>query len=375
MNYMKTRSERILSAALLGWLALCWAVLIPATGRCYTEVYLSSWELGLLGKESKVQTFRSFPADSPMEAAWSTGTNGGNSFGWMQAESRIFGRAEVGKLRLYAYELALAQANFAFGVPSQAGGMSRTTWTDNFTVNSGSAPVGTLATMTVNLRIGGDLMVGGRYYGENSYYRIFVRVYDSYGADTRFAGGMMYQNPVSGITEVLPMDGVMIAPGVWPVSFQVHLGRTTYITAWVEVNAVAKTEAWSPTDGLMYGEARSNFGDGSNHFGLVWEGVTDVRLTNGSPVTNFVSKSESGFDYVVGAIADPPVITRIQALNSGLALEWTDLGARSYTIETAESVVGGAWAPVAGVAWPIHVNTVVLPTPARSPAFFRVKVQ
>jgi hypothetical protein len=69
------------------------------------------------------------------------------------------------------------------------------------------------------------------------------------------------------------------------------------------------------------------------------------------------------------------VITRIQALPQGLQLQWSDTTLRQYTVETKNSLVGGAWMPVSGVAWPVQTQSVLLPLPATSPAFFRVRAQ
>ena len=253
--------------------------------------------------------------------------------------------------------------------------MARTTWTDNFTVNADPALLGKLGEMTVKLRISGDLMTGGTYPGENAYLRVFLRIYDSYGADTRFQGGTMYKVDNDGIRQVFSVDGALIGPGLWQETFQFHFGRAAYLTAWVEVHADARSVAHYAIDGYSYGEANCYFGEHTNDFGLVWEGVSDVRLTNGSPVTGFTITSDSGFDYLLGAITNPPVITRIQVLRQALELECTDLGPRSYTVETSSTLSPGNWAPVQGVAWPIHTNTVILPLPPQSPAFFRIRVQ
>jgi hypothetical protein len=72
---------------------------------------------------------------------------------------------------------------------------------------------------------------------------------------------------------------------------------------------------------------------------------------------------------------DAPVITRIQVVPQGLRLDWTDLGPQQYTVETTDSLSGGSWTPVSGVTWPITAHTVVVPLPAASPAFYRVKMQ
>ena len=124
-QFMRTRPARNLSSAGLGWLALCWVLLLPAAGHCYTEVSLYSWDISL----TKSQTIRSSPPNAPIETSWSISTNGGGLYGWTEAASRVFGRAEVGTLKLYAYTLALAQVSPPYGnvvVASQAIGTAHT---------------------------------------------------------------------------------------------------------------------------------------------------------------------------------------------------------------------------------------------------------
>ena len=95
-----------------------------------------------------------------------------------------------------------------------------------------------------------------------------------------------------------------------------------------------------------------------------------MRDAGGASVT-VTNVSDSGYNYVLG---NPPLITRIQRVPQGLDVEWTP-GPRNYTVETADSIMGGTWAPVPGVTWPIQVNHVLLPMPTQSRAYFRVKVQ
>jgi hypothetical protein len=133
--------------------------------------------------------------------------------------------------------------------------------------------------------------------------------------------------------------------------------------------ADAGASATNVNQGTVSGYSSSDFSHS-----VIWAGITNIQV-GGVAVTNFTTTSDSSYNYVLGTITSPPVITRIQSLPQGLALDWTDLGPRSYTVETSPSLSPTAWAPAPGVAWPIHTNTALLPAPAQSPAFFRIKVQ
>jgi hypothetical protein len=165
------------------------------------------------------------------------------------------------------------------------------------------------------------------------------------------------------------MDGVLIGPGLWAVPCKFHFGRPITLTVWAEVFADAGASATNVNQGTVGGYSSSDFSHS-----VIWAGITNVQV-GGAAVTNFTITSASSYNYLLGTITNPPVITRILSTPQGLLLDWTDLGPRSYTVETTPSVPAGTWAPAQGVTWPIHTNTVLLPNPNQSPAFFRVKVQ
>src|SRR5689334_7633804 len=111
--FVRTSSAQSLFSAGLRHLAICCALLLPELGHCYTEVVLSSWVDGTVipAPLTKSQTLRSFPVNTPIEAAWHIGTNGGNATGGIDAGSRVFGHAEVGTLRLFVYDMALSEVS------------------------------------------------------------------------------------------------------------------------------------------------------------------------------------------------------------------------------------------------------------------------
>jgi hypothetical protein len=72
---------------------------------------------------------------------------------------------------------------------------------------------------------------------------------------------------------------------------------------------------------------------------------------------------------------DVPAIVRTQILPQGMEFKWTDLGAKQYTVETSNSLLGDNWTPVSGMTWPVSNSVVVLPVPTTFPAFYRVKME
>jgi hypothetical protein len=298
-----------------------------------------------------------------------TNTTGTTWFGTTHGETTAFGGAEVGRLRVSAVsksDSALFENDGAACV-SQARAYSY--WNDNFTIGSSSQPLGQLGEMTVLVFISGDMTLQCNYPQSSVYFRVSVRVNDSYNADTNFAGGTRTEIALNGAVQTLPMDGALVGQGLWPVRCQFHFGRPTYVTAWAEVFTDARASATNVSQGTVSGYSSSDFSHS-----VIWAGITNVNVA-GVPVANFTMTSDSGYNYLLGTITNAPVITRIQSLPQGLALDWTDLGPRSYTVETTPTLSPANWSPAPGIVWPIHTNTALLPLQAPAPAFFRIKVQ
>ena len=83
------------------------------------------------------------------------------------------------------------------------------------------------------------------------------------------------------------------------------------------------------------------------------------------------SQAAGGLSITASSTNASSVPVEIQAATNYAASP----GPRSYTVETTPSLSPPNWAPASGVVWPIDTNNVLLPLPAQSPAFFRVKVQ
>jgi hypothetical protein len=349
-------------------LALLCALAFPASGHAFTDVKLSNKVTGLSNANRALNaTSNGYPI---LQFTCETNTTGTTWFGSTYGETTTFGRAEVGRLRVSA----VSQSDAAILDPS--GGASCASqctayadWIDTFTINSSTQPLGQLGEMTVLVRITGDMTLQCSYPQSTVYFRVSVHLQDSYGANTNFAGGTETQIALNGTTQTLSMDGALVGEGLWPVRCQFHFGRPISVTAWAEVYADARSSATNVAEGTASGYSSSDFSHS-----VIWAGITNVNV-GGVAVTNFTTTSDSGYNYLLGTITNAPVITRIQSLPQGLALDWTDLGPRSYTVETSPSLAPAAWAPAPGVGWPVHTNTALLPTPAQSPAFFRVKAQ
>jgi hypothetical protein len=349
-------------------LALLCALVFPASSHAFTSVKLSNFITGLsTANKALNSTSNGYPI---LEFACATNSTGTTWFGATHGETTAFGRAEVGRLRVSAVsqsDSALLSPNAGAACASQTTAYS--SWNDNFTISSSSQPLGQLGEMTVLVLISGTLALDSDYPQSSAYFRLSVRVNDSYSADTNFAGGTQIKVANDGTVQTLPMDGALIGPGLWPVRCQFHFGRPTYVTAWAEVFADARASATNVSQGTVSGYASSDFSHS-----VLWAGITDIRVAGGAAVTNFTMTSDSGYNYLLGTPTNAPVITLIQVTPQGLALKWTDLGPRDYTVETSSLVPTGTWTPALGVTWPIHTNTVLLPNPGQSPAFFRVKV-
>jgi hypothetical protein len=362
----KSRVLQKVWSSRFGWFLLC-ALAFPAPGHAGTRVNMSNAISGLSTANQALSiTSNGYPI---LEFTCATNTTGTTWFGATHGETTAFGRAEVGRLRVSAVSKSDSTLflNDGASVASQA--RANSYWNDNFTISSSSQPLGQLGEMTVLVRITGDMTLQCTYPQSSVYFRVSVQVTDSYGASTNFAGGTQNKIALDGTVQTLPMDGALVGPGLWAVPCQFHFGRPTYVTAWAEVWADARASATNVSQGTVSGYSSSDFSHS-----VIWAGITNVQV-GGVAVTNFTMTSDSGYNYLLGTITNAPVITRIQSLPQGLALDWTDLGPRSYTVETTPSLSSASWSPAPGVAWPVHTNTALLPTPARSPVFFRIKVQ
>jgi len=351
--------------------AFCWlllyALVFPASSHAFTDVKLSNRVTGLSNANRALNaTSNGYPT---LEFTCETNTTGTTWFGATHGETTAFGGAEVGRLRVSAVSKSDSTLFENDGAPCVSQCTAYSDWIDNFTISSSTQPLGQLGEMTVLVFISGGMTLQCSYPGSTVYFRVSVHIQDSYGANTNFAGGTETTIALNGTTQTLPMDGALIGPGLWPVRCNFHFGRPIAVTAWAEVTADARASATNVNQGTVSGYSSSDFSHS-----VIWAGITNVNVA-GVPVANFTNTSDSGYNYVLGTITNAPVITRIQSLPQGLALDWTDLGPRSYTIETSPTLSPENWSPAPGVAWPIHTNTALLPLPAQSPAFFRIKVQ
>jgi hypothetical protein len=242
-------------------------------------------------------------------------------------------------------------------------------WRDNFTIDGGTNLFGQLGEITANLALSGNLSVGNLAPGANAYVQIYVTMSDSFGASGSFAGGTMLTRTTNGF-QTNSTSGRLVGAGLSSMQFPFHFGRAVSIVAWAEVLADAEDEATFDTGETDDGDADSDFGDT-----ITWTGISNVPVVGGASVTNYTITSSTGYDYQVGTITGPPVISQVLATPQGLSLTWTDLGPRSYTVETTGTLPAGTWTPAPDLAWPIHTNSAVLALSGQVPAFFRVKVQ
>jgi hypothetical protein len=340
-----------------------------APSHAGTKVTVSDKITGIALANSTLNiTSNSYP---PLEITCATNVSGITWWGATAGEASAFAHVEVGKLRVSAVSdshAAVLSPGMVAANASQTSAMSY--WNDNFTISSSNQPLGQLGEMTVLVLVKGNMDLQCHDPQSTVYFRLSVRVNDSFGADTNFAGGTETMIANDGTVQTLPMDGALVGPGLWPVHCQFHFGRPTFVTAWAEVVADARASATNIIQGTVNGHASSDFSHS-----VIWAGITDVRGAGGAAVTNFTMTSDSGYNYGIGTISDALAITRIEALPQGLTLEWTDLGPRSYTVETTASLSLPNWGPTPNVSWPIHTNAILLPLPAESPAFFRVRAQ
>jgi len=345
--------------------AACALVLAGVTAQATTFVNVScqtSPGLGaiVLSSNSTSNVTLDFTAVTNYHASYSYGTIDASGTGW--------GTAQVGTLHLDAAATATAGvvANY---LGCQATADVQGSWDDHFTLNAAPAYSGQLGSMTVTIYVGGSLFVSG-YYGASTSFQFTSQLSDSAGTNNVLQGGKRLYVDSNGAVQTQPLDGLLLGPGILQRTVYFHFGRSIYVKTYAHTSVYADANAYVPGHEYSDSEPTSDFGHT-----IVWSGISDVRDAAGNPVT-VTNVSDSGYDYLSGTAAESPVITRIQLVPQGLELEWTtDAGPRSYTIETSASVIGGSWASVAGVAWPIQANTVVLPLPSQSPAFFRVKVQ
>lgn len=343
--------------------------LLPFMLQAATEVTLDSSVLGLNGEVRNSQVLRS-AINAPVGTACSTNAVANRAWGWTDGGGTAFGRAQVGWLQCSTVGNATAQMTAASTVVAAQGrALAHASWTDTFTVSAGTQPLGQLGEFTVDLKLSGYLLLGSDPPQSSVYIRLFVRVADSYGADTRFAGGTLIKRANSGSLQTLPMDGALIGPGTYPVKFRFHVGRPATLTAWLESEADARAATVSVAEGVRFGQATSDF---AHTFS--WAGVTEVRVVDGAVLTDAAIASDSGFDYQLGAIPEAPVITRVQAVTEGMRLEWTDLGPRPYTVESLESPSSGNWTPVPRIAWPIRTNSILVPLPNGPSVWYRLRV-
>ena len=315
------------------------------------------------------------PTNAPVESSCNTNAYAVNGeYSWASSSGTTWARAEIGWLRFKAQGDAAAQtSNGSWG--GQGNAYAGAYWEDTLTVNAGSEFFGQLGEMTVNLVIAGALGLGGGdpYAGTGlangaaSYFSINLDLNGSYGATGNFDGGTQLRYASGGGIETLAHNGALIGPGVWPVTFPFHFGRSGFLFAQSRATVDARAVVYSAADGLREGHSTSDFSQG-----VIWAGISQVRGPGGVVLTNFTVTSVSGYNYVLGTSTNDLRITRIQILPQGVALDWSDLQSRSYTVETRTSLTAGSWTPATGVTWPVTTNTVTLPLPLQTNAFFRV---
>ena len=160
--------------------------------------------------------------------------------------------------------------------------------------------VGALGEFTVNFQLNGNPFLGSDPPHSSVYVRVFVRVADSYRADTRFASGTMYNRANDGSLQTLPMDGALIGPGVYAMKFRIHFGRAASLTAWLESEADARAHVNLVAQGARFGQATSDFRPS-----LTWTGIAEVRVADGPLLDDVSIASDSGFDYRRGGTLTP----------------------------------------------------------------------
>jgi hypothetical protein len=296
---------------------------------------------------------------------------------WSANATIAWGRSEVGRLKVQAVGTTSAASPSSGSWGGAADTTAETQWTDSLTVNAAGL-AGQLGEMTVHLALNGDITLsGGDPYagtglasGANSKFALQTQMTGSLGASTNFNGGAELRYVSGGGTQVFAYNGVLLSPGTVTLKLPFHFGNSSQLLMRFQAIANGRVSVYGPADGVRTSVASSDFTNG-----VTWAGITEVRGPGGLLVTNFTVTSTSGFDYHLGAFPNELRITNVWVVPAGLALTWSDNQARSYTVETRPSLTAGTWATASGVSWPIATNTVTLPGPLTTNAFFRIKAQ
>lgn len=320
-------------------------------------------------------------ASAPLEKNLSTNrTSLGSSGQWATANATCWGRTEVGWLRFSAVGDAAAQS--PIGSASEQGkGRSLASWFDYVTVNAGAGLAGQPGQLTAKIVIDGSITLGGgdQYAGTGlanqagTYFSIEAKwnsVSGTYGGGSEFNGGSQLRYVLGGGMATTAWNGNLIGPGEWLVTFPITFGQlgSVYVTS--QTIADARAVVYGPANGTLTGQSVGDFSRG-----IRWAGITEVRTTNGTFVTNFTVSASSGFDYVAGVSLAPPQINQTSLGTQGFTLQWTDSIPRSYTVETTPTLPAASWIPVPGMTWPINTNTATIAIQLGSNAFFRVRAQ
>lgn len=330
-------------------LAVCCAILVPLVSHASTMVNVSSAVGGPGGRWYNIQMVQS-TTNAPVAVTATTNQMGSVFWAQTDAEATSFGRAEVGRLQLFGVGTTSVQMTSAGTVAAiDAQALTHTTWSDTFTIDGGPQLFGQPGELTARISINGNLHLASDPFGANVYFRVFVRLYDSYGADTRFVGGTMIRHANDGTLQTVPMDGALVGPGMYQTNFQFHFGRPTYITAWAEVLADARAASYSVAEGLKYGAAVSDYSHA-----VVWAGIKDLHLPGGASVTNFTIVSDSGYDYVPGTPTNAPTPALCCGASGGIKyVQYPDL-VNGIDVDTTFSPSD----PISSLGWVLADNFV-----------------
>jgi hypothetical protein len=345
-----------------------WRIIAVVVSLCFGQHGLSS-----------LQFSTNSAANAPLESSLATNqVNNGSSGQTSSSGITSWGRSQVGWLRFRSQGNTAAQSPIgSWG--GQANTRAVGAWDDYVTVNAGIPLAGQPGRLTATIVIegtlglsGGDAYAGGPLANQAGTYFYIQAKWDGangvYGASNSFVGGSQLRYVSGGGTAVTAWNGNLIGPGTWQVTFPITFGQQGSIAVNSYTLADARAVVYGPGDGLRLSESVRDFKGG-----IRWAGITEIRTTNGTLVTNFTVSAMSGFDYVAGVNPAPPQIDQINRVSQNISLQWTDSLARAYTVETTFVLPSANWTPVPGMTWPITTNWATFPAPSSSNAFFRVR--
>lgn len=234
----------------------------------------------------------------------------GTSTDGVFADPNAFAMSQGGAVRAYAGASA-AVATLVGGILNgQSSAGSTASLDDAFLIAAGGVAPGTFGTITYSIILSGT--TGGGGSSNNGAW-----------SGSTFWRGSVVLNGISFVREQSYFEdsgGQVVLSGtgsfgVYTLTAAVTIGSNASVT----LRAEAEASTAATTNGVGAGNASSVF---TSNLGstLRWGGISELRLSDGTVVTNFSALSaDTGFDYRYAAVPEPHVLALLALSGTGLA--------------------------------------------------------